>query len=148
MRFSRTQFIDSCKSFFRIEFTPQDITAYGGLELIRRYFRLIGLHRRVQSAFRQYQLGGDYRAVDMILVILALLFERHNSAGGYWDPGSVLENEIGNLLAMIDGRDVRWQQVAPRLERLGIEFEEEIDRAWEDELQDREGESEGDGSQG
>ncbi len=45
----------------------------GGLELIRRYFRLIGLHRRVQSAFRQYQLGGDYRAVDMILVILALL---------------------------------------------------------------------------
>lgn len=73
MRFSRTQFIDSCKSFFRIEFTPQDITAYGGLELIRRYFRLIGLHRRVQSAFRQYQLGGDYRAVDMILVILALL---------------------------------------------------------------------------
>ena len=73
MRFSRTQFIDSCKSFFRIEFTPQDITAYGGLELIRCYFRLIGLHRRVQSAFRQYQLGGDYRAVDMILVILALL---------------------------------------------------------------------------
>ena len=74
--------------------------------------------------------------------------ELYNSAGGYWDPGSVLENEIGNLLAMIDGRDVRWQQVAPRLERLGIEFEEEIDRAWEDELQDREGESEGGGSQG
>ena len=83
MRFSRTQFIDSCKSFFRIEFTPQDITAYGGLELIRRYFRLIGLHRRVQSAFRQYQLGGEYGAVDMILVILALLLVRRSQIGTF-----------------------------------------------------------------
>ncbi len=83
MRFSRTQFIDSCKSFFRVEFTPQDITAYGGLELIRRYFRLIGLHRRVQSAFRQYQLGGEYGAVDMILVILALLLVRRSQIGTF-----------------------------------------------------------------
>ena len=72
MRLSRTKFSARCKSFFKIEFAAQDITAYGGLELIRRYFRLIGLHRRIQSAFRQYQLGGDYRTVDMILAILAL----------------------------------------------------------------------------
>lgn len=56
--------------------------------------------------------------------------------GHYWDPGSVLENEIDNLLAMIDGGEVRWQRVAPSLEWLGIEFEEEIDRAWEDQRQD------------
>ena len=73
MRFSNSKFSARCKRFFKIKFAAQDITAYGGLELIRRYFRLIGLHRRVQSAFRQYQLGGDYGAVDVILVILALL---------------------------------------------------------------------------
>lgn len=73
MRSSRTQFAAPCNSFFKIEFAPQDITAYGGLELVRRYCRLIGLHRRIRRAFRQRQLGGDYQAVDMILVLLALL---------------------------------------------------------------------------
>ncbi len=41
MRLSRTDFHSACKSFFKIEFASQDITAFGGLELIRRYFRLI-----------------------------------------------------------------------------------------------------------
>ena len=41
MRLSRADFHSACKSFFKIEFASQDITAYGGLELIRRYFRLI-----------------------------------------------------------------------------------------------------------
>ena len=39
MRLSRADFYSSCKSFFKIEFASQDITAFGGLELIRRYFR-------------------------------------------------------------------------------------------------------------
>ena len=29
-----------------IEFVPQQLTSYGGLELLRRYFGLLGLHRR------------------------------------------------------------------------------------------------------
>ncbi|HEY3305094.1 MAG TPA: IS1380 family transposase [Candidatus Binatia bacterium] len=73
MRLSRADFYSRCKSFFKIEFASQDITAYGGLELIRRYFRIIELHRKVQSAFARYGLGGDYRAIDMILVILGLV---------------------------------------------------------------------------
>lgn len=73
MRLSRADFYSPCKSFLKIEFAAQDITAYGGLELIRRYFRVIELHRRVQSAFAAHGLGGDYRAIDMILVILGLL---------------------------------------------------------------------------
>jgi hypothetical protein len=62
-----------CKSFSKIEFASQDITAFGGLELIRRYFRLIKLHRRVQAVFARYGIGGDYRAIDMILVIVVLI---------------------------------------------------------------------------
>lgn len=73
MRLSRADFYSPCKSFLKIEFASQDITAYGGLELIRRYFRITQLHRQVRSAFAAYGLGGDYRAIDMILVILVLL---------------------------------------------------------------------------
>ena len=73
MRLSRADFHSACKSFFRLEFASQDITAFGGLELIGRYFRLIGLHRRVQSVFARYDLAGEYRAIDMILVIVVLI---------------------------------------------------------------------------
>jgi hypothetical protein len=73
VRLSRADFYSVCKSFSKIEFAPQDITAFGGLELIRRYFRLIELHRRVQSVFAHYGIGGDYRVIDMILVIVGLI---------------------------------------------------------------------------
>jgi hypothetical protein len=73
VRLSRADFRSACKSFFKIEFASQDITAFGGLELIRRYFRLIHLGRSVRSVFAQYDVGGDYRAIDMILVIVVLM---------------------------------------------------------------------------
>ena len=57
MRLSRADFYSPSKSFFKIEFASQDITAYGGLELIRRYFRIIELHRKVQSVFARYGCG-------------------------------------------------------------------------------------------
>jgi DDE family transposase len=73
VRLSRADFHSACKSFFKIEFASQDITAFGGLELIRRYFRLINLGRTVRSAFARHNVGGDYRAIDMILVIVVLI---------------------------------------------------------------------------
>ena len=73
VRLSRADFHSACKSFFKIEFASQDITAFGGLELLGRYFRLIELHRRVQSVFARNGIGGDYRAIDMILVIVVLM---------------------------------------------------------------------------
>jgi hypothetical protein len=73
VRLSRTDFHSVCKSFSKIEFASQDITAFGGLELIRRYFSLIKLHRRVQAVFAPYRIGGDYRAIDMLLVMVVLI---------------------------------------------------------------------------
>ena len=73
MRLSRADFSSSCKSFLNIEFASQDITAFGGLELVRRYLALIELGRRVRSVFARYEVGGDYRAIDMILVIVVLI---------------------------------------------------------------------------
>jgi len=56
-----------------IEFTAERLTSYGGLELVRRYFRLIGLHRRIRRAFRAHQLAGDYGCVRLVLLVIGLL---------------------------------------------------------------------------
>lgn len=50
------------KADLPIEFVPQQLTSYGGLELLRRYFQPLGLHRRIRQAFSGYGPGGDYGA--------------------------------------------------------------------------------------
>src|SRR2546430_8830939 len=41
-----------------IEFVPQQLTSYGGLELLHRYVRRLGLYPRLRRACAD--LGGDY----------------------------------------------------------------------------------------
>ncbi len=60
------------KGDLRIEFVPQDLTSYGGVELLRRYFRLLDLHRRLRRAFSAYGLGGDYRGGRLVLLVMTL----------------------------------------------------------------------------
>jgi hypothetical protein len=60
------------KADLPIEFVPQQLTSYGGLELLRRYFRLLGLHRRIRQAFNGYGLGGDYGAGRLVLLVITL----------------------------------------------------------------------------
>ena len=61
------------KGDLRIAFVQQDLTSYGGLELLRRYFRLLDLHRRIRQAFSAYGLGGDYGCGRLVLLVIALL---------------------------------------------------------------------------
>jgi len=60
------------KADLPIEFVSQQLTSYGGLELLRRHFHLLGLHRRIRQAFRGYGLGGDYGAGRLVLLVIAL----------------------------------------------------------------------------
>jgi hypothetical protein len=60
------------KADLPIEFVPQQLTSYGGLELLRRYFRLLGLHHRIRQAFSGYGLGGDYGAGRLITLMIGL----------------------------------------------------------------------------
>ena len=60
------------KADLPIEFVPQQLTSYGGLELLRRYFHLLGLHRRIRQAFSGYRLGGDYGAGRLITLMIGL----------------------------------------------------------------------------
>lgn len=110
MRLNKTDFISRSKNNLKIEFAPQDITAYGGLELIRRYFRIIGLHAQVRQAFAAYNLGGDYRVIDMILVILVLLLAGGQRLDhiGYLDSDPLVKRFCG-LVRLPRERSVsRW----------------------------------------
>jgi hypothetical protein len=60
------------KADLPIEFVSQHLTSYGGLELLRRYFGLLGLHCRIRQAFSGYGLGGDYGAGRLVLLVIAL----------------------------------------------------------------------------
>jgi len=67
----------------------------------------------------------------------------------FWDPGRELEREIKGILTMIGGRDVKWAELIARGERLGQEFEEEIDLVRRDQFDEevREGDDGDGGSQ-
>jgi hypothetical protein len=56
-----------------IEFGREQLTSYGGLELVRRYFQSIGLNRRIRQGFREYNLGGDYGCVHLVVLVIGLL---------------------------------------------------------------------------
>jgi len=61
------------KRALAIEFVRDQLTSYGGLELLRHYFQLIGLNRRIRQGFRQHELGGDYGCVSLVLLVVGLL---------------------------------------------------------------------------
>jgi hypothetical protein len=56
----------------KIEFAEQSVSGFSGLELVKRYFRLIRLNSQVRRAFQGYAVAGDYSVVQMLLVMMAL----------------------------------------------------------------------------
>jgi hypothetical protein len=75
MRLRKQDFQRRINGNLRIEFAKQSITSYSGLELIQRYFRLIGLNNRIRRAFRGYHgFSNGYSVVDYVLVLMALWF--------------------------------------------------------------------------
>ena len=67
-----------------IAFVPQQLTSYGGLELLRRYVRRLDLPRRLQAACAA--LGGDYGGARLALLLLALPYV---GAPGGWSICSI-----------------------------------------------------------
>jgi hypothetical protein len=72
MRLSVASLRRVVKGDVRIEFVRQELTSYGGLELLRRYARRIGLAERLRTA--SAGLTGDYRPARVALLILALFY--------------------------------------------------------------------------
>jgi Transposase DDE domain group 1 len=73
MRLSVASLRRAVKGDLRIEFVRQDLTSYGGLELLRRYVRRIGVRDRLRAA-EATMGGGDYGGVRLSLLILSLFY--------------------------------------------------------------------------
>ncbi len=70
MRLSKKQIRARVKHDFSITFSDERISAYGGLELFRRYFVAIDLAGRLRRALGD---AGDYGAVRLVLVVIGML---------------------------------------------------------------------------
>jgi hypothetical protein len=62
------------KGELRIEFAPQNLTSYSGLELVDRFFRGIDLDGRLLRVFAQHRMAGDYSLRSMVRLLLGLLW--------------------------------------------------------------------------
>ena len=60
------------KADLPIEFVRQDLTSYGGLELLRRFFSRIELYGRLRRAFDAVGLRGDYGGGRLVLLLVGL----------------------------------------------------------------------------
>src|SRR5712691_5703435 len=71
MRLSADSLRRVVKRDLAIEFVPQQLTSFGGLELLRRYVQRLALPARLRHACAA--LGGDYSGASLGLLILAPL---------------------------------------------------------------------------
>src|SRR5262249_59857778 len=60
------------KDDLRIEFVPQQLTSYGGLELISRYFRKLEVVARLRRALAA--IPSDYGSARLAVLVVALLY--------------------------------------------------------------------------
>jgi tetratricopeptide (TPR) repeat protein len=65
------------------------------------------------------------------------------SFGQFWDPAREIRSQIQGDLAMISGRDLDWQKLISDSEWVAKRMEEEGDKARNDEVRDRNRDSEG-----
>src|SRR4029453_14514608 len=72
MRLSVASLRQVVKQDLTIQFVPQALTSYGGLELLGRYLRQIDLGARLRQVFAG--LRSDYGSARIAMVLLALFY--------------------------------------------------------------------------
>ena len=73
MRLSRAELRGRVKADLALRFTRTGLTSFAGLELVRRYFRQLGLFEKIRRHVSATAPGTDYGVVGMILVVLTLM---------------------------------------------------------------------------
>src|SRR6202795_366099 len=72
MRLKVRRLLRAIKRELSLQFGHEQLTSYGGLELVRRYFQLIGLNPRIRRALGK-PAGGDYGGSHVVLLVIGLL---------------------------------------------------------------------------
>jgi len=73
MRVRRAELRGRVKADLALRFTQSGLTSFAGLELVRRYFRQLGLVEKIRRHVGANAPPTDYGIVGMILVVLTLL---------------------------------------------------------------------------
>ena len=73
MRLKLSRFRRNFNKDLPIEFTEQNLSSFGGLELFSRYLRRVELSRRVGKACRGKGIRSDYGSVRLVLVFVGML---------------------------------------------------------------------------
>ena len=73
MRLKLSRFRRNVNKDLPIEFTEQNLSSFGGLELFSRYLRRLELSRRVREALRGKGIRSDYGSVRLVLVMVGML---------------------------------------------------------------------------
>lgn len=56
-----------------IEFGHEQLTSYGGLELLRRFFQRLRLSARIRKSLRECGVGSDYGSPNLVVLIIGLM---------------------------------------------------------------------------
>lgn len=62
------------KGDLTLQFVPQPLTSFAGLELLRRYVQRLALAARLRRVWEAPGLGGDYGGARLSLLVMALLY--------------------------------------------------------------------------
>ena len=84
-----------------------------------------------QSGLRQIEAG--LKGIRDFLNYITTAFSQE--FGQYWDPNRTIRNAIESALAMISGGNFDWPTLITAGERIGMQIEEEVDRARRDQEQ-------------
>jgi hypothetical protein len=73
MRLRKSEIQGRVNNNLGIQFIRQDLTSYSGLELVKRYFRMLRLNERVREHLGRYGLRGDYPYYKMVLLVIGMV---------------------------------------------------------------------------
>lgn len=98
-------------------------------DIARLYVGLIDAREQMHDSGRKQIRAGLQGIYDRIEYI-----KRFSFAGEFWDPSGRLSAELLVLIKTVSAPQVDWSSVIPRIDQLGLNIENEIDRAQRDEL--------------
>ena len=73
MRLKKAKISSRVNNNLGIQFIRQDLTSYSGLELIKRYFRILKLNGTIKAKMKSIGFRGDYPVSKMLLLLIAMI---------------------------------------------------------------------------
>jgi hypothetical protein len=73
MRLRKAEIQSRVNNNLGIKFIRQDLTSFSGLELVKRFFRLLRINERIREHLGHYGLRGDYPYYKMVLLIIGMV---------------------------------------------------------------------------